>query len=196
MEIRPVGEKMLDWGTCPRETEPPGLRLSSPGERERNAVMANRVGVNMLQFCSVSNSLSHTTLSIRWEVNFFKRLCRSSLLLCRYDSACICRCICIMCLYSWSWWWLFNTLNCFFFILLLRVWYKATSRHRVILVCLRSSTFASLVQVRLFSTSQPWAVWRKASTQSGVKSSSTSASLLGTPSSLLGSKSSQVYIIF
>ena len=27
-------------------------------------------GVNMLQFCSVSNSLSRTTLSIKWEVNF------------------------------------------------------------------------------------------------------------------------------
>ena len=43
----------------------PRSRLSSPGEWERNAVMANRVGVNMLQFCSVSNSLSHTTLSIK-----------------------------------------------------------------------------------------------------------------------------------
>ena len=29
--------------TCPRETKPPGPRLSSPGERERNAVIANRV---------------------------------------------------------------------------------------------------------------------------------------------------------
>ena len=38
-------------------------QLSSPGERERNAIMAIRVGVNMLQFCSVSNSLSFTTLS-------------------------------------------------------------------------------------------------------------------------------------
>ena len=69
LEIRPVGEKMLDWGTCPREAGPPGPRLSSPGERERNAVMANRVGVNMLQFCSVSNSLLHTTLSIKWGLN-------------------------------------------------------------------------------------------------------------------------------
>ena len=47
-------------------------RLNSPGERERNAVMANRVGVNMLQFCSVFNSLSHTTFSIKWEVYFSK----------------------------------------------------------------------------------------------------------------------------
>ena len=50
--------------------------------------MANKVGgVNMLQFCSVSNSLSHTTLSIKWEVHFSKRLCRSSLLCRRYVSA-------------------------------------------------------------------------------------------------------------
>ena len=52
-----------------------GPQLNSPGERERNAVMAIRVGVNMLQFCSVSNSLSHTTLSIKWEVYFSKELC-------------------------------------------------------------------------------------------------------------------------
>ena len=39
----------------PAEAGPPGPRLSSP-ERERNAAMARRVGVNMLQFCSVSNS--------------------------------------------------------------------------------------------------------------------------------------------
>ena len=70
--------------TCPRETRPPGPRLSSPRERERNAVMANRVGVNMLKFCLVSNSLSQTTLSIKWEVYFSRELCRSSLL---------CRCV-------------------------------------------------------------------------------------------------------
>ena len=71
--IRPVREKMLDWGTCPREAGPPGPWLSSPEEQERNAVMANRVGVNMLQFFLVSNSLSYTTLSIKWEVYFTKR---------------------------------------------------------------------------------------------------------------------------
>ena len=40
----------------PVEAGPPGPRLSSPGERKRNAAMAGRVGVNMLPFCSVSNS--------------------------------------------------------------------------------------------------------------------------------------------
>ena len=63
----------------------PGPRLSSPGERERNAVMANRVGVNMLQFSSISNSLSHTTLSNKVRGIFFKELCRSSLLCRCYD---------------------------------------------------------------------------------------------------------------
>ena len=74
---------MLEWGPCPRKAGP---RLSSSGERERNAVMSIRVGVNMLQFCSFSNS--HTTLSIKWEVYFSKELCRSSSLR-RYVSACI-----------------------------------------------------------------------------------------------------------
>ena len=84
---------MLEWGTCPREARPPGPRLSSPREQERNAIMARRVGINILQFCLVSNSLSHTTLSIKWEVYFSKELCRSPLLCHRYDFACICVCI-------------------------------------------------------------------------------------------------------
>ena len=76
----------------------PGPRLSNPGERKRNAVMPIRVGSICCSLCSVSNSLSHTTLSIKWEVDFSKELCRSSLLLCRrYDS--VCRCIM----------WLYNT---------------------------------------------------------------------------------------
>ena len=68
---------------CGREIQHPEKldpRLSSPGERERNAIVAIGVGVNMLQFCSVSNSLSHITLSIKREVYYSKELCRSSLL--------------------------------------------------------------------------------------------------------------------
>ena len=71
----------------PAEAGPPGHRLSSPGERERNAAMARRVGVNMLQFCSVSNSpLTDNTFrnpfepfQIKWEVYFSKELCSSLL---------------------------------------------------------------------------------------------------------------------
>ena len=47
------GEQL--YNSVHRENQHPE-RLSCPGERERNAVMAIRVGVNMLQFCSVSNS--------------------------------------------------------------------------------------------------------------------------------------------
>ena len=90
-----VGEKMLDWGRCPREAGPPGPRLSSPGERERNAVMANRVGFNMLQLYSVSNSLSHTTLSINREVYFSKKTV-SLVFIVSLCSACICRCVCLL----------------------------------------------------------------------------------------------------
>ena len=50
-----------------------GLRLSNPGEQERHTAMSGGAGeVNMLQFCSISNSLSHITLSIKWEVYFSK----------------------------------------------------------------------------------------------------------------------------
>ena len=73
---------------CSRESKqsgPPGPRLSSPGERERNTVMANRVRVNMLQFCSVSNYLSHTTFQIKWEVYFSKN--------------CVARLNCVVCMH-------------------------------------------------------------------------------------------------
>ena len=43
---------------CPRQTGPPSLRLSSPGERERHNFDGHKTGTNMLQFYSVSISLS------------------------------------------------------------------------------------------------------------------------------------------
>ena len=94
-----------------QQSGPPGPRLSSPGERERNAVIANRVGVNMLQFCSVSNSLSHTTLSIKWEGYFSKELCRSSLWCRCYDSAYRCACVCIWSCNNRTWRWQWNQLQ-------------------------------------------------------------------------------------
>ena len=51
---------------------PPGLWLSNPGERERHTAMSGGAGeVNMLPFCLVSNSLSHTTLSNKVRGIFF-----------------------------------------------------------------------------------------------------------------------------
>ena len=95
---------MLDWGTWPREAGPQG-----PGwvtlENGKKTLMAINVGVNMLQVCSVSNSLSHITLLIKWEVYFSKNCvarlyCVSSLWFCMHIH---------MCLYSWSW--LYNTVT-------------------------------------------------------------------------------------
>ena len=48
--------------------------------------------------------------------------------------------------------------------------YWAISGHWIILVSPCFFNFTSLVLVRLFSTSQPWAVWRKASDHSSVTS--------------------------
>ena len=41
-------------------------------ENEKDTtLMAITVGVNILQFCSVCNSLSHATFQIKWEVHIF-----------------------------------------------------------------------------------------------------------------------------
>ena len=65
----------------------------------------------------------------------------------------------------------------FFFVRLSGDWYKATSKYWIIWVSPRFHTFVSLVQLRLFSTSQYWAVRCKAGAQSAVRSSSSSAGL-------------------
>ena len=44
----------------PAEAGPPGPQLSNPGERERNAVIARRVGVNMFQSLFSFQLTSHT----------------------------------------------------------------------------------------------------------------------------------------
>ena len=70
------------WTMSQERLDPPDPRLSSPEERERNAAMARRVGVYMLQFYSVSNSpLTDNTFrnpfepfQIKWEVYFSKEL--------------------------------------------------------------------------------------------------------------------------
>ena len=69
-------EELEKW--CCRENStqqragPLGLQLSNPGEQERHTAMTGGAGeVNMLQFCLVSNSLSHTTLSNKVRGIFF-----------------------------------------------------------------------------------------------------------------------------
>ena len=75
-DVRQFGDQTRWWQdvvekASTQQSGPSGPRLSCPRERERNAVMANRVRVNMLQFCSVSNSLSHTPLSNKVRGIFF-----------------------------------------------------------------------------------------------------------------------------
>ena len=53
-----------------------------------------------------------------------------------------------------------------------RDWYRATSRHRIVLASPHFSTFASLELSQALSTSQPGAVWNKARAPSDVTSSS------------------------
>ena len=55
------------------ETLGPKPPVELPRRTRKNVVMAIRVGVNMLQFCSVSNSLSHKTLSNKVRGIFFQR---------------------------------------------------------------------------------------------------------------------------
>ena len=68
--IRQVGEKMLEWEHVPERLGPqgPGWAAQENGKETR---LWPRVGVNMLQFCSISNSLSHTTLSNKVGGIFF-----------------------------------------------------------------------------------------------------------------------------
>ena len=75
----------------PAEAGPPGPQLSSPGERERKAVIARKVRGSIC--CSSVQSpthLSHTILSIKWEVYFSKELCFVRHYCVDYVSACIC----------------------------------------------------------------------------------------------------------
>ena len=61
---------------CGRESQHPAELAPRPlveqhRENGKETLMAIRVGVNMLQFCSVSNSLSHTNLSNKVREIFF-----------------------------------------------------------------------------------------------------------------------------
>ena len=73
LETRSWRKDMVEKASTQQKAGPLGLRLSNPGERERQTLMAIKVGVNILKFCSVSNSLSHTQpFQIKGEVYFSK----------------------------------------------------------------------------------------------------------------------------
>ena len=71
----------------------PGLRLSSPGEQERHNADGHKSGGQYVAVFVLSPPPSHTqTFQIKWEVYFFKRSLRPSLLLRQYV---FCMYICI-----------------------------------------------------------------------------------------------------
>ena len=57
--------------TAPSRELGPRVPGWAASENRKETLMAIRVGVNMLQFCSVSNSLPHTTLSNKVRGIFF-----------------------------------------------------------------------------------------------------------------------------
>ena len=80
-----VGEKMLEWEPCPSRGWAPRPPVEQPRRTGKKCCCSQKSwrGVNMLQFCSVSNSpLTDNTFrnhfepfQIKWEVYFSKELC-------------------------------------------------------------------------------------------------------------------------
>ena len=62
-------QELVEKASTQQKAALPGLRLSGPGERERNGVMANRVWVNMLQFHSFLR-LPLTHNPFKWSERF------------------------------------------------------------------------------------------------------------------------------
>ena len=50
---------------CSRESQQSGPQVEHQENEKDTTLMAIRVGVNILQFCSISNSLSHANLAIK-----------------------------------------------------------------------------------------------------------------------------------
>ena len=82
--VRLVGEKMLECEPCPSRGWAPRPPVKQPRRTGKKCCCSQKSsGINMLQFCSVSNStLTDNTFynpfepfRIKWEVYFSKELC-------------------------------------------------------------------------------------------------------------------------
>ena len=71
LEIRRVGEKILNLGTCPREAGPPGPWLSSPEERERNTEELGSICCSSVRSPTPSHTQPFRTLSNKVRGIFF-----------------------------------------------------------------------------------------------------------------------------
>ena len=76
-----VGDQMSWWqdvvekASIQQKTEPPGLRLSSPGEWERHNADGHNSGAQYVAVLfSLQLPLTHKHFTIKWEVDFFKEI--------------------------------------------------------------------------------------------------------------------------
>ena len=76
-KFRSVGEKMLEWEPCPSKGWAPRPPVEQPRKTGKKGCDSQKSwrGQICCSLCSVSNSLSHTTLWIKWDVYFSKELC-------------------------------------------------------------------------------------------------------------------------
>ena len=96
-KCKSVGEKMLEWEPCPSRGWAPRSPVEQPRRTKKNGCDSQKSwgGSICCSLCSVYNSLSHTTLSIKWEVYFSV----SARLYCvEYFFACI-----YVCMYGCLW---------------------------------------------------------------------------------------------
>ena len=98
LEIRYARENQhpSEWALRP-PVEPPRRtgKKRGYGHKSEDQYVAVLFGLRLpLTVKPLSNHFE--PFQIKWEVYFSKELCRSSLLCCRYDSACIWICVCIV----------------------------------------------------------------------------------------------------
>ena len=73
--VRWVRDKVrLRKPSSSRELDPRASGWAALENEKDTTLMDIRVGVSILQFCSVSNSFSHLPFQIKWEVYFFKEV--------------------------------------------------------------------------------------------------------------------------
>ena len=100
---RPVGEKMLEWEHVPERLVPQAPDWAVQENENDTRRCPEGLGRSICcSHCSVSNSLSHANLTIKWKVFFFKEVFArlSSLCSCVYACTCVYWHIYIMWLYN------------------------------------------------------------------------------------------------
>ena len=104
LEIRWVGEKMLEWEHVPKRLGPqvPGWAAQENGKETLGQYVAVLFGLQL--------PLTHNPFNKVRGIFFLRTVSLVTIVSSLY-SACICRCICIMCLYSWSCSWLYNNIS-------------------------------------------------------------------------------------